>query len=70
MTRSPERWKRGAPRKVGDSSHTCRCGKQAYRSRKEARTAIRACHPGEKMRAYQCAWAGDFPAIWHIGHLR
>lgn len=38
------------------------CGKWCYPTRKAARRAARAFHPGHPMRAYQC---GDW---WHYGH--
>ena len=43
---------------------TCiQCGKVNFRTRKEARAAKRAIHPGEKMDTYQC-----FNDVWHYGH--
>lgn len=42
---------------------TCgRCGKQCYRSRRDARAAKRAIHPGDKMGTYLCG------SVWHVGH--
>ena len=36
------------------------CGKQGYRSRREARRAARVLHPGRRVRAYSCA------GRWHF----
>lgn len=39
------------------------CGKQSYRTRKEAKRAFARIFPGEKLSAYQCG------TVWHYGHL-
>ena len=39
------------------------CGKLSYRSRKAARRAARAAHPGESLQAYEA-----HPGVWHYGH--
>lgn len=38
------------------------CGKRSFKSRRDARRAARAIHPGEVLRAYKC---GEH---WHVGH--
>lgn len=39
------------------------CGKRRYGSRKDAKRAARARHPGDHLAEYRC---GGF---WHVGHL-
>ena len=44
----------------------CTCGKRRYRSRAEARRAVRQLRSrgrSDRPRAYECA-----PGIWHLGH--
>lgn len=47
--------------------HRCHtCGKWAYHSRRDARRAYKALHPGEsRLNAYRCP---DRPEFWHYGH--
>ncbi|MFE7744379.1 hypothetical protein [Nocardia sp. NPDC057455] len=42
------------------------CQKQAYRSRKDARTAGRRRFPGDKIQGYRCS---HIDGAWHIGHV-
>ena len=42
------------------------CGKQVFRTRKEARAAGKKNHPGEHMIAYECDRKGS--GLWHYGH--
>ena len=52
----------------GLPSRTCACGKQAYRSRRDARTAARRLHPGDtRLSAYACQLEDG---AWHLGHLK
>lgn len=41
------------------------CGKHGFDTRKSARAALKARHPGERMQAYRCESSG----LWHYGHL-
>lgn len=46
----------------------CRtCRKRAYDSRKHARSAAHAAHPGDHLAAYRCPHHTGF---WHVGHLK
>lgn len=47
--------------------HCASCRKGAYLSRKEARKAARAHHPGEALSAYRCPVD---PGSWHYGHAQ
>lgn len=39
------------------------CGKRCYVTKRAAKTAARALHPGDHLNAYRCGpW-------WHLGHL-
>lgn len=41
------------------------CDKHSYSSKKTAKAAARALHPGSGLRPYRC----PADAGWHIGHL-
>jgi hypothetical protein len=49
---------------AGQYSHTCPCGKRAYRTRKAARKAAR--RHDQQVRTYQCL---TDPSVYHVGHL-
>lgn len=44
----------------------CSCNKFPYRSKAEAKRAIKVKFPSERMQAYHCQ---DWPHLWHIGHV-
>lgn len=45
----------------------CRyCKKQAYSSRKDARTAGRRSFPGDRLQSYRCPY---IVGAWHFGHV-
>jgi hypothetical protein len=46
------------------SAGLCACGKGRYVSRKAARHAGKANHPGEHLSSYRCG------PYWHYGHLK
>lgn len=52
----------------GSSIETCRhCGKQSYRTRGDAKAAIKRLHPHDnRLRPYQCRYGGT---LWHFGHM-
>jgi hypothetical protein len=52
------------PGNAAQFSHTCGCGKRAYRTRKAARAAAR--RHDEQVRTYRCL---TDTAVYHIGHL-
>lgn len=56
--------KRGRYRQPRESVLTCQCGKQAYETRKDARSVARREFPGQTMSEFVC----DFSSLWHIGH--
>lgn len=41
------------------------CGKQGYFTRREAKAAAKAVHPGDTLSVYRCPGSG----YWHYGHL-
>lgn len=62
------------PKKIGEfRGQTCAyCGKQCFSSRKLARDAAKARHPGHHLSAYQCKDAPEYVDLgkhWHFGHL-
>lgn len=44
---------------------TCECGKRGYMSKKDAKAASKALHPGSGNHVYACESSG----LWHFGHL-
>ena len=48
------------------------CGKKMYRVKKDARNALKAKHPDDRMNVYRCVSDNEMvpePRPWHIGHL-
>lgn len=48
------------------------CGKKMYRVKKDARNALKAKHPDDRMNVYRCVAESELvpnPRPWHIGHL-
>lgn len=48
------------------------CGKRMYREKSDARNAVKAKHPKDRMNVYRCVSDSEFvpePRPWHIGHL-
>ncbi|KXP10755.1 hypothetical protein AXK57_22065 [Tsukamurella pulmonis] len=53
---------------TGKKWFTCPgCGKRAYSSRRDAKTALRNHPTPGGMHTYRCI---DTPAVWHYGHDR
>ncbi|SDP61010.1 hypothetical protein SAMN04487905_10639 [Actinopolyspora xinjiangensis] len=47
------------------------CGKKVYNSRRSARQAAKAHHPGKHLNAYRCPRSLEWDSTrWHVGHLR
>lgn len=50
---------------IGQKWHTCTdCGKRAYGTRRDAKTALRNHPTPTGMHVYRCAGSG----LWHFGH--
>lgn len=70
MSRNPRRAKRHAA-PISASVQTlgrCEgCEKDKFETRRIARDAAKARHPGERLSAYRCPLDED---VWHYGHLK
>jgi len=55
---------------INISHATCEgCGKQVYKSRREAKHAAEVLHPGQTMRVYACVNSTVNPPPWHYTHM-